>query len=145
MSGRRLHRRTIYRPYHRSRPGKPLWKHKYGTLKIHPSNPSIHPNQLPPFYRSRLFRTRPRSRRSVSRSRLAAVSLHHPRRSLFSHQQSSRPPSTRNRSQTPHRGKDPSAAFLFGQEIQSKSPLQRCSQKRLYQKLTLGSKAWFFV
>ena len=51
------------------------------------------------------------------------------------HQWSSCPPSARSRSQTPHREKNPGATFLFGQEIQSKSRLQRRSQKRLYQKL----------
>ena len=142
MSGQRSHQRTIYRPRHRSRHGKSLQKNKRSSLKIHPSNLSIHPNRLPRFHRSRLFRIHPQLRRSVSQPRLAAVSLHQPRRSLFSHQHrrklhqwSSRPLSVRNRSQTPHREKNPGAALLFGQEIQSKSPLQRCSQKRLYQKL----------
>ena len=135
MSGQRSRRRTIYRPRRRRRHGKPLQKSKHGPLKIHPSNPSIHPNRLPPFHRSRLFQTRPRSRRSVSRSQLAAVSLHHPRRSLFSHQWSSRPPSARSRSQTPRRGNGPSVALLFVQGIRSKSAHQRRSQKRLYQKL----------
>ena len=85
VNGQQLHRRTIYHPRRKSRLGKPLWKSKRSSLKIHPSNPSIHPNRLPLFHRSCLFRKRPRSRRSASRSRLAAVSLHHPRRSLSSH------------------------------------------------------------
>ena len=141
MSGRRLHRHTIYRPYHRRRPDKSLQKNKRSSLKIHPSNPSIHPNRLTSFHRSRLFWTRLQSRRSVSRSRLAAASLHHPHRSLFSqhrcklHQRSSRPPSVKSRSQTPHRGNGPNVAFLFVQGIRSKSAHQRRSQKRLYQKL----------
>ena len=109
---------------------------KHSSHKIHPSNPSIHPNRLPLFRRSRLFRMHPRSRRSASRSRLAAnrphLSSHH-RRNL--RQRNGRPPSVRNQNRTPHREKKTGAAFLFGQEIQSKSPLQRCSQKRLYQKL----------
>ena len=137
MSGQRSHRRTICRPRRRSRHGKPLWKNKRSSLKIHPSNPSIHPNRLTQFCRSRLFRKHPQLRQSVSRSRLAAnrphLSSHQHQRTP--HQWSSCPPSARSRSQTPHREKNPGAAFLFGQEIQSKSRLQRRSQKHLYQKL----------
>ena len=112
-----------------------MQKNKRSAPKIHPSNRSIHPNRLPRFHRSTPLPMHPRLRQSVSRSRLAAVSLHHPRRSLSSHQRSIRPPSVKSRSQTPHREKNPGAAFLFGQEIQSKSRLQRRSQKHLYQKL----------
>ncbi len=127
----------IYRPYRRSRPGRSLQKSKRSSLKIHPSNPSIHPNRLAPFRRSRLFQMHPRPRQSASRSRLAANRLH-----LFSRQHrrkllqwSSRPPSAKSRSQASHREKNLGAAFLFGQEMQSRSARQRCRQKRLYQKL----------
>ena len=136
MSGQQSHRRAICRPRRRSRHGKPLWKNKRSSLKIHPSNPSIHPNRLTQFCRSCLFRKHPQLRQSVSRSRLAANRPHlsnHHRRKLY--QRSSRPPSVKSRNQTPHREKNPGATFLFGQEIQSKSRLQRRSQKRLYQKL----------
>lgn len=91
-------------------------------------NPSIHPNRLPLFCRSRLFRKHPQLRRSVSRSRLAAVNRLHPssrqhRHKL--HQWNSPPPSVKSRSQAPHRGKDPGAAFPFGQWIRNKSARQR--------------------
>ena len=137
MSGQQSHRRTIYRPRRRRRPSKPLRKNKRSSLKIHPSNRSIHPNQLPPQHRSRLFWTHLRPRRSASRSQLAANRPH-----LFSRRHrrrryhwSSRPPSARSRSQTPHRERNPGAALIFGREIQSRSAPQRSSQKRLYQKL----------
>ena len=137
MSGQRSHRNMIYRPRRRCRHGNPLWKTNRSSPKAHPSNRSIHPKRLPPFHRSRLFRKRPRSRRSARRSRLAAnrphLSSHQHQRTP--HQRSSRPPSVKSRNQTPHREKNPGATFLFGQEIQSKSRLQRRSQKRLYQKL----------
>ena len=55
-NAQQMHRRMIYRPRRRRRHGKPLQKSKRSSLKIHPSNPSIHPNRLPRFYRSRLFR-----------------------------------------------------------------------------------------
>ena len=138
VSGQRSHGRTTCRPRHRSRPDKPLRKNKRSSLKIHPSNPSIHPNRLPLFHRSCLFRKRPRSRRSASRSRLAAANRPHlssHQHQRTPHQWSSCPPSVKNRNRTPHREKNPGAALIFGQEIQSKSPLQRRSQKRLYQKL----------
>ena len=138
MSGQRSHGRTTCRPRHRSRPDKPLRKNKRSSLKIHPSNPSIHPNRLPLFCRSRLFRKHPQLRRSVSRSRLAAanrphLSRHHHRRKI--HQRSTRPPSVKNRSQTPRRERNPSAALIFGHEKQSRSAPKRRSQKHLYQKL----------
>lgn len=103
-------------------------------------NPSIHPNRLPRFYRSRLFRSRLQSRRSVSRSRLAAANRSHPRSGLFSHhrcklhQQTRRLPSVKSRSQTPHRGNAPSIVFLFIQGIRSKSAHQRQRRKRLHRK-----------
>ena len=127
VSGQQSHRRTICRPRRRSRHGKPLWKNKRSSPEIHPSNPSIHPNRLPLFHRSCLFRAHPRSRRSASRSRLAAanrphLSSHH-RRKLC--QWSSPPPFVKSRSQAPHRGKDPGAAFPFGQWIRNKSARQR--------------------
>ena len=131
-----MYRRMTYRP--RRRRGKPLQKSKRSFLKIHPSNLSIHQNRLPPFRRSRLFRMYLRPHRSASRSRLAAANRPH----LFSHrhrhtlhQWSSCPPSAKNRNQTPHREKNPGAAFPFGQKIRSRSARQRCHQKRLYQKL----------
>ena len=101
-------------------------------------NPSIHPNRLPLFCRSRLFRKHPQLRRSVSRSRLAAanrphLSRHHHRRKI--HQRSTRPPSVKNRSQTPRRERNPSAALIFGHEKQSRSAPKRRSQKHLHQKL----------
>ena len=114
MSGQQSHRRTIYRPRRRRRPSKPLRKNKRSSLKIHPSNRSIHPNQLPPQHRPHLFSRRHRRRR---------------------YHWSSRPPSARSRSQTPHRERNPGAALIFGREIQSRSAPQRSSQKRLYQKL----------
>ena len=55
VSGQRSHRHTTCRPRRRSRPGKPLLKSKHSSLKIHLSNPSIHPPRLPRFRRSRLF------------------------------------------------------------------------------------------
>lgn len=137
MNGQQLHRRTIYHPRRKSRLGKPLWKSKRSAPKIHPSNPSIHPNRLPLFHRSCLFRMHPQLRRSVSRSRLAAnrphLSSHQHQRTP--HQRSSHPPSEKSRSQTPHREKNLGAALIFGQGIRSKSAHQRRSQKRLYQKL----------
>ena len=114
-NAQQMHRRMIYRPRHRSRPDKPLQKNKRSSPKIHPSNPSIHPNRLPQFHRSTPLPMHPRLRQSVSRSRLAAVSLHHPRRSLSSHQRSIRPPFVKSRSQASHREKNLGAAFLFGQ------------------------------
>ena len=136
MSGR-SHRHTTCHPRRRSRPGKPLWKHNHDALKIHPSNPSIHPNRPPQFHRSRLFRTRPRSCRSVSRSRLAAANRPHPsnhrnRRKL--HQRSSYQPSVKCRSQTPHRERNPGAALIFGREIQNRSAQQRQHRKRQHRK-----------
>ena len=135
MSGQQSHRRAIYHPRRKSRLGKPLWKSKRSSLKIHLSNPSTHPNRLPPFHRSHLFRKHPQLRQSASRSRLAAnrphLSSHH-RRNLL--QWSSCPPSVKSRSQTPRRGKGLSAALIFGREIQSKSAHQRHSQKHLHQK-----------
>ena len=117
VSGQQSHRRAIYHPRRKSRLGKPLWKSKRSSLKIHPSNPSIHPNRLPPFHRSHLFRKLPQLRRSASRSRLAAanrshLSSHH-RRNLC--QWSSPPPFVKSRSQASHREKNLGAAFLFGQ------------------------------
>lgn len=101
---------------------------KQAQLSQNPSIESIYPSEsaapLPP---QLLFRKRPRSRRSASRSRLAAanrphLSSHH-RRNLC---QWSRPPSSvKSRSQAPHRGKDPGAAFPFGQWIRNKSARQR--------------------
>ena len=135
MSGQQSHRRAIYHPRRKSRLGKPLQKKKRSAPKIHPSNPSIHPNRLPRFHRSRLLWKCLQLHRSASRSRLAAVSLHHQRRSLSSHQRSSRSPSVRSRSQTPHRGNGPDATLIFGREIRSKSAHQRHNQKRLYQKM----------
>ena len=137
MNGQQLHRRTIYHPRRKSRLGKPLWKSKRSSLKIHPSNPSIHPNRLPLFHRSCLFRKRPRSRRSASRSRLAAAnrphsSNHRNRRKL--HQRSSYQPSVKSRNQTPHRGNGPRAALISGREIQSKSAHQRQRRQRLHRK-----------
>ncbi len=138
MSGQQSHRHMIYRPRRRRRHGKPLWKTNRSSLKIHPSNPSIHPNRLPLFCRSRLFRKHPQLRRSASRSRLAAANRPH----LSSHQHqhtphqwSSCPPSEKSRSQTPRRGNGPSAASIFGQGKQRKSAHQRQRRKRLYQKL----------
>lgn len=137
MNGQQLHRRTIYHPRRKSRLGKPLWKSKRSSLKIHPSNPSIHPNRLTQFCRSYLFPMHPRSRRSASRSRPAAnrphLSSHQHQRTP--HQWSSCPPSARSRSQTPRRGNGPSAASIFGQGKQRKSAHQRQRRKRLYQKL----------
>ena len=134
MNGQQLHRRTIYHPRRKSRHGKPLQKNKRSSLKIHPSNPSIHPNRLPQFHRSCPYRMHLRLRRSVSRSRLAAnrphlTSRRHQRKL---HRWSSRPPSVKNRNQTPHREKNSGAAFPFGQEIQSRSALQKYNQKRPY-------------
>ena len=111
---------------------------KQAQLSQNPSIESIYPSEpADQFCRSRLFRKHPQLRQSVSRSRLAAnrphLSSHQHQRTP--HQWSSCPPSARSRSQTPHREKNPGATFLFGQEIQSKSRLQRRSQKRLYQKL----------
>lgn len=136
MSGQQSHRRTIYRPHRRSRHGKSLQKNKRSSPKIHPSNRSIHPNRLPRFYRSRLFRKYLQSHWSASRSRLAAanrphLSNHH-RRKLY--QWSSHPPSARSRSQTPRRGNVPDVVFLFVQEIQSRSALQKYNRKRPYRK-----------
>ena len=135
-----MYRRTTYRP--RRRRGKPLQKSKRSFLKIHPSNLSIHQNRLPPFRRSRLFRMYLRPHRSASRSRLAAPIPHRLRRKQpihryrhTLHKLSNCPPSVKNRNQTPHREKNPGAAFLFGQEMQSRPARQRCRQKRLYQKL----------
>ena len=133
----RMHQCMIYCPRCRSRFDRYLRKNKSGSLKIHPSNPSIHPNRLPPFHRSRLFRTRPRSRRSVSRSRLAAANRLHPsshRNQCKLHQRSSCPPSVKSRSQTPHRERNPGAALIFGREIQSRLAHQRRSRKRLHPK-----------
>lgn len=98
MSGQRSHRHMIYRPRRRCWHGNPLWKTNRSSPKAHPSNRSIHPNRLPQFCRSRLFRKRPRSRRSASRSRLAAanrphLSSHH-RRNLC---QWSSPPAIREK------------------------------------------------
>lgn len=136
MSGQRSHRHMIYRPRRRCRHGNPLWKTNRSSPKAHPSNRSIHPKRLPPFHRSRLFRKRPRSRRSARRSRLAAnrphLSSHQHRRKL--HQRSSYQPSVKSRNQTPHRGNGPRAALISGREIQSKSAHQRHSQKRLHRK-----------
>ena len=128
----------IYRPRRRRRHGKSLQKNKRSSPKIHPSNPSIHPNRLPQFHRSCPFRMHLRPRRSASRSRSAAANRPHlsssrHRRKL--HRRSSCPPSAKNRNQTPHREKNPGAAFLFGQRIRSRSALQKHNQKRLYQKL----------
>ena len=131
-----MYRRMIYRPRRRRRNGKSLQKNKRSSPEIHPSNPSIHPNRLPLLHRSCLFRKRPRSRRSASRSRLAAanrphLSSHH-RRNLC--QWSSPPPFVKSRSQASYREKNLGAAFLFGQSIRNKSARQRCSQKHLHQK-----------
>lgn len=136
MSGQRSHRHMIYRPRRRCRHGNPLWKTNRSSPKAHPSNRSIHPKRLPPFHRSRLFRKRPRSRRSARRSRLAAnrphLSSHQHQRTP--HQWSSCPPSARSRSQTPRRGNAPDVVFLFVQEIQSRSALQKYNRKRPYRK-----------
>ena len=141
-NAQRIRRRMIYRPYRRCRPGKSLRKSKRSSLKIHPSNLSIHPNRLSLFRRSRLFQTHLQPRRSASRSRLAAPTPHRLCRKQPIHrhrhklrQRSSCQPSVENRNQTPHREKNPGAAFLFGQEMQSRPACQRCRQKRLYQKL----------
>ena len=137
-NAQRTHRRIIYRPCRRRRHGKYLRKSKRSSLKIHLSNPSIHPNRLAPYRRSRLFQMHPRPRQSASRSRLAAANrfrLSSRRHRHRLHQRSSCPPSVKNRNQTPHREKNPGAAFPFGQRIRSRSALQKHSQKRLYQKL----------
>ena len=133
-----MYRRMTYRPRRRRRHGKSLQKSKRSSPEIHPSNPSIHPNQLPPFHRSCPYRMHPRLRQSASRSRPAAANRFH----LFSHRhrrklhrRSSCPPSAKSRNQTPHREKNPGAAFPFGQRIRSRSALQKHNQKRLYQKL----------
>ena len=137
MRGRRLHRRTTCRPRHRSRPDKPLRKNKRSSLKIHPSNRSIHPKRLPPFHRSRLFRKPTQLRWSVRRSRLVAANRPHLSSRQHRHklpQRNSRPPSVKSRSQTPHRGNAPSIVFLFVQGIRSKSAHQRQRRKRLHRK-----------
>ena len=138
MSGQRSHRHMIYHPRRRCRHGNPLWKTNRSSPKAHPSNRSIHPKRLPPFHRSRLFRKPTQLRWSVRRSRLVAANRPHLSSRQHRHklpQRNSRPPSVENRNQTPHREKNPGAAFLFGQEMQSRPACQRCRQKRLYQKL----------
>ena len=128
VSDQQSHRRAIYHPRRKRRLGKPLWKSKRSSCKVHPLNPSIHPNRLTQFCRSRLFRKHPQLRQSVSRSRLAEanrpyLSSHQHQRTP--HQWSSCPPSARSRSQTPHRGNAPSIVFLFVQGIRNKSARQR--------------------
>lgn len=148
LSANRQHplRRTIRHPLHRY--SKPLRKNKSSSLKIHPS---IHPNRRPLFHRSFLLRIRPRSRRSASRSRLAAGNRHRqfhcnlPSRQYQHklHQQSSCPLSGKNRSQTPRRGKNSGAAWIFGRGKPRRPAPERCSLHLLYRELRRsGQKRW---
>ena len=138
MSGQRSHRHMIYHPRRRCRHGNPLWKTNRSSPKAHPSNRSIHPKRLPPFHRSRLFRKPTQLRWSVRRSRLVAANRPHLSSRQHRHklpQRNSRPPSVENRNQTPRRGNVPDVVFLFVQEIQSRSALQKYNRKRPYRKL----------
>lgn len=138
-------RQTFRRPHHRRRCGEPLQKVRLGMFKIHPSNPSIHPNRLYPFRRNRLFRRRQQPQRITAHRYSYQLRNNHacsPHRSRL-HRQISRQPSGKEQIATPLRRKSLEAALRFGRGKPCRPTPERCSLHLLYQEpRRRGHKKW---